>query len=327
MLVDECISKIPLDILSLYIKHHLLQKPLLKEYNTDIKKLEVELMESFGNRLAMARKSCGLTQAQVAEKLFITTQSVSSWECDSSIPDTEKIPEIAALYCVTADWLLTGKLPSSEILEVTSDLSDRLFSEERMATYIGAFCNAKQLFQTKRALDFAKEKHSGQFRKGKDRVPYIYHPLIITCHALALGLEEDDMLSACLLHDICEDCGASVDELPVSSACKEAVLLLTKPETFEKTEADYQAYYSGISQNRIATVVKLLDRCSNISDMAKSFTDEHMARYIKETQEHIHPLIRTARDRYPQYSNQLFLIRYHMNSVLEALRHHMRAAL
>ena len=33
------------------------------------------------------------------------------------------------------------------------------------------------------------------------------------------------------------------------------------------------------------------------------------------------------RDEYPQYSNQLFLIRYHMNSVLEALRHHMRSSL
>ncbi len=34
-----------------------------------------------------------------------------------------------------------------------------------------------------------------------------------------------------------------------------------------------------------------------------------------------------ARDNYPEYSNQLFLIRYHMNSVLEALRHHMRSSL
>ena len=48
-----------------------------------------------------------------------------------------------------------------------------------------------------------------------------------------------------------------------------------------------------------------------------------MAEYIKETRDHVDPLREKARDEYPEYSNQLFLIRYHMSSVLEALRHHM----
>ena len=287
-------------------------------------------METLGYRQAEARKNCGLTQAQVAEKLFLTTQSISSWECGNSVPDTEKVPEIAALYGVTTDWLLSGKLPSEKILEVTSHLSDRLFSETRMATYVGAYCNAKHLYQTRRALAFAKKKHSGQFRKvghGDERIPYIYHPLLLTCHALALGLEDDDLLSACLLHDVCEDCAVKPEELPVSEATKEAVRLLTKPENFEKTDKDETAYYDGIAGNRIATMVKLLDRCNNIASMATSFSDEKMSEYIIETQKYIHPLMEKARDDYPQYANQLFLIRYHMNSVLEALRHHMRSTL
>lgn len=74
-------------------------------------------MVTLGYRLAEARKNCGLTQAQVAEKLYLTTQSISAWECGNSVPDTEKIPEIAALYGVTTDWLLSGRQPSAEILE------------------------------------------------------------------------------------------------------------------------------------------------------------------------------------------------------------------
>ncbi len=287
-------------------------------------------MKSLGYRLAEARKNCGLTQGQVAEKLYITTQSVSSWECGNSIPDTEKLPELAALYGVTTDWLLSGKLPAPEILEVTSDLSDRLFNEARMATYVSAYCNAKGLHQTKRALAFAWEKHNGQYRKpghSNERIPYIYHPLLLTCHALALGLEEDDLLSACLLHDVCEDCGVQLDELPVNDQTKEAVRLLTKPADFGKTDPEYRTYYEGIAGNRIALIVKLLDRCNNISSMATSFTDVHMAEYIRETREYFQPLMKKARDEYPEYSNQLFLIRYHMNSVLEALRHHMRSSL
>ena len=287
-------------------------------------------MESLAFRLAEARKNCGLTQGQVAEKLYITTQSVSSWECGNSIPDTEKLPELASLYGVTTDWLLIGKLPTAEILEVTSNLSDRLFSESRMATYVGAYCNAKHLYQTKRALAFAREKHDGQYRKpghSAERVPYIYHPLLLTCHALALGLEEDDLLSTCLLHDVCEDCGVKPEELPVNDQTREAVRLLTKSENFGKTDPEYKTYYEGIAGNRIALIVKLLDRCNNISGMATSFTDQRMAEYIQETQEYIYPLMEKVKYEYPQYSNQLFLIRYHMNSVLEALRHHMRSSL
>ena len=61
--------------------------------------------------------------------------------------------------------------------------------------------------------------------------------------------------------------------------------------------------------------------------MATSFTDEKMAEYIKETQEYIDPMMEKVKHEYPEYSNQFFLIRYHMNSVLEALRHHMRSML
>ena len=285
-------------------------------------------MKTLGFRLAEARKNCGLTQNHVAKKLLLTMQAVEDWENGSAVPDTEKIPELASLYGVTSDWLLSGKEPSEEVLEITSNLSDRLFSEARMATYVSAYCNAKKLYQTKRALAFAREKHDGQYRKighGEERVPYIYHPLLITCHALALGLEEDDLLSACLLHDVCEDCGVKPEELPVSEETKEAVRLLTKPDGFQKTDREYQAYYDGISENRIAVMVKLLDRCQNISSMANCFTDKHMAEYIKETQMYIHPMTEKARNRYPQYSDQFFLIRYHMNSVLEAMRHHMRS--
>ncbi len=287
-------------------------------------------MGSLADRLAEARKNRGLTQGQVAEKLYITTQSVSAWECGNSVPDTEKLPELAALYGVSTDWLLSGKTPAAEILEVTSDLSDRLFSETRMATYVGTYCNAKDLHQTRKALAFAKEKHDGQYRKSgrsDEKVPYIYHPLLLTCHALALGLEDEDLLSACLLHDVCEDCGVLPDELPVNERTKEAVRLLTKPEGFGKTDPEYRSYYEGIAGNRIALLVKLLDRCNNISSMAAAFTDEHMAGYIKETRRYIQPLLEKARHDYPEYANQLFLIRYHMNSVIEALRHHMRASL
>lgn len=214
--------------------------------------------------------------------------------------------------------------------DVTSNLEDRLFNETRMATYIGAYCNAKHLWQTARALAFAEIKHAGQYRKighSGEQIPYIYHPLLMTCHAIALGLDDDDLLSASLLHDVCEDCGVAVEELPVSEITKEAVRLLSKPKGFQKTKNEEEKYYNAIAENRIAAMVKLLDRCNNISGMAACFSDVHMAEYSRETLDYIRPLMEKARNAYPEYGNALFLIRYHMNSVLEALRQHMRTTM
>ena len=287
-------------------------------------------MQELKHRLAEARKQAGLTQNQVAEALNISTQSVSAWECGNSMPDIEKLPELAALYQRTTDWLLTGKGPSEDVRNVTRDLRARLFREEHMGTYLSAFCTAKKLHNTRRALDYARRMHEGQFRKSSDTerpVPYIYHPMLMTCHALALGLEEDDLLSACLLHDVCEDCAVSPDELPANEAVREAVRLLTKPKRFDNSAEAQRAYYAAISENRIAAMVKLLDRCNNVSGMASGFRVQKIAEYIQETLDYVYPLMDRTRHAFPEYADALFLIRYHMRSVIETARHLLRAAL
>ena len=53
----------------------------------------------------MLRMGCGLTQGQVAEKLSLSVQAVSKWECGKNLPDIMLLPEIADLYGVTIDEL------------------------------------------------------------------------------------------------------------------------------------------------------------------------------------------------------------------------------
>lgn len=204
---------------------------------------------------------------------------------------------------------------------VERELSDRLFDEERMYAYIEAYAAAKHLEQTMRVIPYAREKHSGQFRKGKDKVPYIYHPLLVACQALALGLDDDDMVSAALLHDVCEDCGVTPEELPVNQRTQEAVALLTKVHSGEKQ--DKAAYFAAIAENEIAVMVKLLDRCCNVSGMAAGFTRAKMMEYIEETEQWFYPLIQSAKVRFPQYSNALFLLKYHISGVVETIKHLM----
>ena len=79
-------------------------------------------------------------------------------------------------------------------------------------------------------------------------------------------------------------------------------------------------YYQRILKNPIAAMVKLLDRCNNVSGMAAGFSKEKLVAYIRETEQYIYPLLHQAKNEYPMYSNQIFLIKYHMTSVIEAVK-------
>lgn len=51
------------------------------------------------------RISKNLTQEQAAEMLNVSAQTVSRWECATTLPEVTKLPEIARLYGVTIDDL------------------------------------------------------------------------------------------------------------------------------------------------------------------------------------------------------------------------------
>lgn len=63
-------------------------------------------MLSFGQRLKTIRKDVQLTQAELAEKLMVSVQSISKWECDNAMPDISQIVPLAAILGVTTDCLL-----------------------------------------------------------------------------------------------------------------------------------------------------------------------------------------------------------------------------
>lgn len=62
-------------------------------------------MSVFSDNLKRFRVSKNLTQEQAAEALGVSPQTVSRWECSTTLPDVTILPKLAALYCVTIDDL------------------------------------------------------------------------------------------------------------------------------------------------------------------------------------------------------------------------------
>lgn len=62
--------------------------------------------DKFGKRVCILRKRMGLSQAQLAEKLNITTQAVSKWECGTALPDIDILLELSWLFEIPINSLL-----------------------------------------------------------------------------------------------------------------------------------------------------------------------------------------------------------------------------
>ncbi len=62
-------------------------------------------MKTVGNKIKELRRSKGLSQQKLAESLGVTSQAVSKWETDSSLPEMTMLPDIAALFGVQIDDL------------------------------------------------------------------------------------------------------------------------------------------------------------------------------------------------------------------------------
>lgn len=276
---------------------------------------------SIGKRIAKRRKELKLSQEALGEKLGVSFQAVSSWEREVYIPDISKLDEIARALNISKAWLLEEDEAKPEW-----ELHDEMFKIEHMYNQIRFSANALNFYETLRALPLMKKYHEGQVRKGKDRVPYIIHPLMLACHAMALGLKEDEIIATALLHDVVEDCGAKSEELPVNDSIRAAVEAISYKQ--QKSENRHDAklkYYEDIKADRIASIVKLLDRCNNLSMMATGFSKDKMATYIDETEEYVFPLLDHVKHTYPEFYNAAFLIKYQMLSVMETIKRLLRS--
>ena len=67
-----------------------------------------------GKFIAERRKSQGLTQMQLAEKLGITDRAISKWETGRAMPDTSLMMDLCGILKITVNDLLSGEEISME---------------------------------------------------------------------------------------------------------------------------------------------------------------------------------------------------------------------
>jgi transcriptional regulator with XRE-family HTH domain len=65
-------------------------------------------VDNFGTRLREAIDTAGLTQLQVAQRIGVHPNLVSSWVGDKTLPCVPNLAQLVSTLQVDADWLLLG---------------------------------------------------------------------------------------------------------------------------------------------------------------------------------------------------------------------------
>lgn len=67
-----------------------------------------------GNFIMSERKAKRMTQAKLAEKLFVSEKTISKWEKGNGIPDTNLLPRLCEIFDVSINEILNGERIANE---------------------------------------------------------------------------------------------------------------------------------------------------------------------------------------------------------------------
>lgn len=66
----------------------------------------------FGSYIASLRKAADMTQSELGDRLGLTRQAISRYECGESFPDVTVLGKLAEIFGVTVDTLIGSGTPS-----------------------------------------------------------------------------------------------------------------------------------------------------------------------------------------------------------------------
>ena len=267
-----------------------------------------------GDRIRAARLARGMSQEKLGEKLGVSFQAVSSWETGKFLPDSDHLPALSSALDLSIDALLADENRGWELKPINYDFG-------HMFTFVKGRAQIFGFTQTLAVLDLLRSAHGSQERRSKNgfATTYMVHPLTLACHALAMGIRDDDVLAAALAHDMVEDAHMKPEELPVGERVQNAVRLVSK-NMYDQRKEDWEGrYYESIRENPLACMIKCLDRINNLAGMSDAFSRAKMVRYTEETDRYFPALLDVIK-KIPEWNDAWWLMRYQMMTMLEAFK-------
>lgn len=135
------------------------------------------------------------------------------------------------------------------------------------------------------AIAFAARCHDGMTRKDTD-TPYIVHPMEVTAIAAALT-QDEDILCACMLHDVVEDCGVTQEELTTRFGERTAQMVMSETQLCDGDPRLTWEMRKRAALERIASgdwavkLIALADKLSNLRAIHRDYDRDADATFFR----------------------------------------------
>ncbi len=78
-------------------------------------------------------------------------------------------------------------------------------------------------------------------------------------------------------------------------------------------------YYENIGRNELASLVKCIDRCNDLSCMTDGFSRQKMITCVSDTERYLMPLLDVVKN-VPKWNNAAWLLRYQVTALVESFK-------
>lgn len=198
--------------------------------------------------------------------------------------------------------------------------------EESRVRYLQTNLAILGYHESLKALEFVMREMCSE--KGFSRhngTHYYYHLVDTAQDLLNHGVRDQDIITACLLHDTIEDIEGVTSFMvknDYGNRVAHMVWLVTKNQNIDyKNDREAMIkYLDAISEDVGASLIKTADRKHNFGTL-RDATPEKKLRQAKETEELFIPFFKKCRNKYPIYASYFFsaktTIEPHLNEIKE----------
>jgi (p)ppGpp synthase/HD superfamily hydrolase len=189
---------------------------------------------------------------------------------------------------------------------------------EKAALSTRYFLYGTRMYKALEAMEFASKYHT-KFRKD-GTTPEFHHQISIVQY-LRTFIDQlvlpEETFAVGFLHDVVEDYDISLEEIDkrFGSIIAKAVEVISKPDPYSN-----EKYYRKIGENLIASIVKGADRINNVQTMTGVFNKEKQLAYLKEAQDYVLPMLKTARRKFPRQEPAYENAKFVLNSQIELIQ-------
>ena len=122
-------------------------------------------METIGDRIKIMRKKCGYTQSHLAQFLYFSDKTISSWEMNRTKPDIKSLCVLSETLNTTIDYLLYG---NKERIKDEVEIKVRVTDDEYLRVLNDVSRNAKLIDRIKQNDEYFKTGNNYSFLRVRE---------------------------------------------------------------------------------------------------------------------------------------------------------------